>query len=206
MTAVLHSSISKIVVSIFLITGTCVGGGMLALPVAGGQMGFIPAAIVLSLAFVFMTITGLLYLELSTLLQGESHIITMANKFFGYKGKFFCWVVYLFIGYESLVAYLSEGSRILLYNLQPVVGMHPPFYVGSLIYAAMFALLMVRGSHMVDRINTGLFIMMVIVFCLMIGFRAGEFKASLLLRRHWDGRTFASLFPLAGTCSVVQWQ
>ena len=186
----------KTIASTFLITGTCVGGGMLALPVAGGRIGFFPAATVLTLAYIFMTITGLLYLEVSALIEDESHIITMAHRFLGNKGKALCWVIYLFIGYASLVAYLSEGGRILSHNINEQLGLVWSPSVGSIVYAGIFAILVALGTRMVDRVNSLLFGLMVFTFFVLIFLGAGELDGRLIVRQKWDGATLVSLFPL----------
>ena len=50
---------------IFLVGGTCIGGGMLALPVSTSLVGFLPSLVVMTLAWIFMTCTGLLILEVN---------------------------------------------------------------------------------------------------------------------------------------------
>lgn len=169
---------------------------MLALPVAGGRIGFFPAAFALTLAYIFMTVTGLLYLEIAALIKDESHIITMAQRFLGNKWKALCWVIYLFIGYASLVAYLSEGGRILIHNINEQAGLVLPASLGSIVYAGLFALLVALGTRMVDRINSILFALMVLTFFALIFFGAGEFDSSLIVRQKWNAVTLVSLFPL----------
>ena len=194
--SVFNSSSVKAVASIFLITGTCVGGGMLALPVAGGRIGFFPAAFALTLAYIFMTITGLLYLEIAAIIKEESHIITMADRFLGHRGRSLCWIIYLFIGYASLVAYLSEGGKILIHYFNQVGAFPVHSSIGSLAYAGIFAMLVACGASMVDRVNSVLFALMVLAFLALVTLGAGEFNPSLIIRQNWDGITLISLFPL----------
>lgn len=46
-----------------LITGSCVGAGMLGLPILTGLSGFAPSLVMFVLVWLFMTITGLLLVE-----------------------------------------------------------------------------------------------------------------------------------------------
>lgn len=169
---------------------------MLALPVAGGRIGFFPAAFVLTLAYIFMSITGLLYLEIAAIIKDESHIITMAHRFLGDGGKSLCWVIYLFIGYASLVAYLSEGGKILIHNINELGPFFVPSAFGSIVYASLFTVLAICGASMVNKVNSLLFALMVFAFIALVTLGAGEYDSSLILRQHWDGITLISLFPL----------
>ena len=57
-------SIGHLIGGTLLITGTAVGVGMLALPVATGPGGFLPAVTIYIICWLFMLCTGLLLLEL----------------------------------------------------------------------------------------------------------------------------------------------
>jgi tyrosine-specific transport protein len=46
-----------------LITGCCIGAGMLGMPVMSALAGFIPTTVAMIACYVFTTITGLLILE-----------------------------------------------------------------------------------------------------------------------------------------------
>ena len=71
----------------FLVGGTCVGGGMLALPVSTSMIGFGPSLVVMVLAWLFMTATGLLILEVNLWMKKEdSHMVTMASRMLGKGG------------------------------------------------------------------------------------------------------------------------
>ena len=100
--------------AIFLVAGTCIGGGILALPLLTGLAGFLPSSLMLLLCWLFMTSTGLLYLEVNIWLGSDIHIIGMARRLLGPIGKAISILVYLFICYTSLVAYISGGGGLLV--------------------------------------------------------------------------------------------
>ena len=81
----------------FLIAGTTIGVGMLALPIATGEAGFLPSISIYFLCWLFMLCTGLLLLEVCQWMPKDSNLITMAHKLFGPWGKGLCWAVYLFL-------------------------------------------------------------------------------------------------------------
>ena len=58
-----YMNIFEILKCSVLIAGTCIGGGMLALPLSIGSFGFLPSVALMFVACVFMSISSLLYLE-----------------------------------------------------------------------------------------------------------------------------------------------
>ena len=71
---------SSILSVVCLVAGTCIGGGMLALPVATGVSGFVPAIVVMLIAWVTMTLSGLFLLEVSLWMNEGAHVISMAKR------------------------------------------------------------------------------------------------------------------------------
>jgi tyrosine-specific transport protein len=65
--------------AIALVAGTCIGGGMLALPVATGISGFIPSTLMMTLCWIAMTASALLLLEVNLWMKEGAHMITMAS-------------------------------------------------------------------------------------------------------------------------------
>src|SRR3990167_3888929 len=103
----------RILGGIFLVAGTSVGAGMLALPVVTAAGGFFPALLLYVLCFGFMTSTGLLILEVCLEMPPDTNLVTMASTYLGRFGKVSAWVLYLFLFYCLTVAYLSGGGALL---------------------------------------------------------------------------------------------
>ncbi len=83
--------------AVLLVAGTCIGGGMLALPIATGISGFLPSLLVMAICWFSMTATALLLLEASLWMEEGAHIITMTSTILGRWGDVcpgFC--MYLF--------------------------------------------------------------------------------------------------------------
>ena len=85
---------------------------MLALPVLTSVAGFLPSLVIYVLCWLFMAGTGLLFLEVSQWMKGESNIISMAETTLGHPGKIFAWVLYLFLFYCLTVAYMVGCGNI----------------------------------------------------------------------------------------------
>ncbi len=131
----------------FIVAGTAIGAGMLALPIVTGVGGFWPSFLVYALCWVFMTVTGLFLLELCLAMPNDSNIISIAGNYLGKWGEIAAWILYIFLFYTLSVAYISVGGE-LLSNL-----LHTPEWIGSLVFVAVFGFFVYLGAFMVDRIN-----------------------------------------------------
>ena len=106
-----HSNWKETVIAMFLVAGTCIGGGILGLPVLTGHAGFIPSIAMMGLAWVMMTATALLYLEVSLTLPSGAHLMTMTEQTLGSWAKQITLVIFGFMTYASLVGYAAPGGE-----------------------------------------------------------------------------------------------
>ncbi len=106
----------KILGSILLIVGTSIGAGMLALPIATAQLGFIGSLILLFSCWFVMTAGAFLMLEVNLWMPLNSNLISMARETMGPFGQVISWIAYLLLLYSLLCAYIAGGSD-LFHNL-----------------------------------------------------------------------------------------
>lgn len=177
-----------------LIAGICVGGGMLALPVETGAVGFWPSMLSLVICWAFMTLTGLLLVEANLWFEEGAHFDTMARKLLGRFGEIVSIVFYLFMGYASLVAYNSGGAALLTSFFEHVLQIPLTHFSATLLFAFLFGTALFMGTWILGRINTILFFGMVIAYIFLVGFGAGEVSDALLTFKHWSG--MGETFPL----------
>lgn len=185
-----------------LVAGTCIGGGMLALPVATGAAGFFSSSVMILLGWAFMTITALLLLEANLWMEKDAHVLTMAGRFLGPVGKVIALLLYLFISYASLVAYSDGGGQLLNAALDNFLGIHLTWYWGEILFVALFGGVIYLGNVFVGRINTLLMIGLVVSYVLLIGTGMSEVNWRLLLRNEW-GSSFLAI-PLLLTIFSFQ--
>src|SRR6185312_6915217 len=121
---------SKLLGGILLIVGTAVGGGMLALPIATSQAGFIYSTFLLFGCWLFMTAGAFLILEVNLWLPTNSNIISMAKQTLGGAGQIVAWVTYLLLLYSLLAAYIAGGGDFLR-NLLAAMGLSLPAWLAS---------------------------------------------------------------------------
>jgi len=177
--------------AMFLVAGTCIGGGMLALPVATGVNGFIPSIAIMFTCWLAMTASALLLLEASLWMEEGVHIITMTTRLLGKFSKVVSWVLFLFISYASIVAYTAGGgvqiaSFFAHSSLLPVSK-----DLGALLFLLAFGAAVYMGNRIVGRVNSILFIAMIAAYIALVGMGVDEIKPNLLLTTKWAGAFMA---------------
>ena len=136
----------SIIGGVLLVAGSCIGAGMLALPLVTGLSGFAPSLFMMLLVWVFMTATGLLLVEINSWFTQRANIISMAERTLGPIGKVLGWILYLFLFYSLLVAYITgSGSLASTYSIPP--------WIGSIFFAGLFGAVAYQGTRTVDRWN-----------------------------------------------------
>lgn len=104
--------------AIFLVAGTTVGAGILAIPAVTQESGFLASAVVCIICWIYMVVTGLLIAEVNVktmceLGSGGVSLVSMVRRTLGNAGvQVACWS-YIFIHYALLVAYVARSSDIL---------------------------------------------------------------------------------------------
>jgi tyrosine-specific transport protein len=149
---------------ILLIAGSCIGAGMIGLPILLGLMGFVPAMIVLFISWIFMTYTGLLLIEVNGWFHERVNIISMAQKSFGNFGKALSWILYLLLFYSLLVAYIAGSGKLFL----SFASFSMPEKVFEIIFVLVFAFIVYFGTKTVDFTNRILMFGLIISYLYMI--------------------------------------
>lgn len=175
-----------VVSAIFLVAGTCIGGGMLALPVATGISGFVPSTVMMALCWLAMTGSALLLLEVNLWMKEGAHVLTMASTILGPIGRVVSWCVFLFISYASLVAYTAAGGSLFLNGFQSVFGLTISNELSCFIFIMIFGSVVYLGSEIVGRVNAILFIAMIAAYFGLVGVGIGEVKTALLSHTKWS--------------------
>ena len=182
--------------SALMITGTCVGAGMLALPIAGAEIGLLPSLFVMIVAWAFMTTTGLFYMEAARWFEQGAHLGQMTQALLGRGGRFTASFIYLFIAYASLVAYQVEGGKVMLASLSIEGLTISKHFIEVCLFAALFSCVLVLGANFIKRLNSILVILMCTLYIAILYFTLPYFDPSLALRQNWDIKAICQFFPL----------
>jgi len=187
---------ARILSGIFLISGACIGAGMLALPTRAAAVGFFPAVVVMALCAVFMTLTGLLFFEATVWMEEGAHVITLSSRLLGRPGKIVAWIVYLFIGYASLIGYIWASGDAAALALNHTLGWSLTPLWGSALFTVVFVLIIYLGKRFASSINTLLFAAMILAFLSLITFGTSGISEGRLWRDAWG---VGGLMPLVPT-------
>jgi tyrosine-specific transport protein len=142
----------KLIGGILLIAGTCIGGGMLGLPIATSKSGFFHSTLLFIACWLLMTFTALLTLEVNLSFPPRSNIFSMAKATLGRSGEILCWTAYLLFLYALVAAYIAGGQDI-LHRLLLFLHIDIPLWVCSIIFVTLFGAVVSAGIKHVDLFN-----------------------------------------------------
>lgn len=163
-----------------LIVGSCIGAGMLGLPVITGISGFFPSLLMFFLAWLFMTASALLLIEVNGWFPQRVNLLTMVGDTLGQWGRSVCWVTYLFLFYALLVAYISGIGSLSATFFQMLFNISLPAWCGSLFFVLLFGWIVYLGTRRVDLCNRGLMIGKITAFLILVFIGASYIRPVLL--------------------------
>lgn len=164
-----NKSDTKFIGGILLIVGTAIGGGMLALPIATAETGFINSLLLMFICWFVMTASAFLVLEVNLWLPANTNIISMSRILLGRWGEAIAWISYLLLFYSVLAAYMAGGGDF-LNNLLNSVGLKIPNWIAILLFVSALSYVVYRGIHYVDYVNRGLMFSKFSIYLLLIIF------------------------------------
>lgn len=158
---------SKSIGGAFLIAGTCIGAGMLGLPVQTAAAGFYPTLFGFIITWAILLISALALLEVALLFPGEVNYITLAQKTLGPLGKYIAWVVNVLFLYSVLAAYAVGGTTMLAFSFKIDLSSFISLSLATIVFVLPFAFMVYRGAKTVDYVNRFLILGLVLGFFLM---------------------------------------
>lgn len=182
-----HAPVTRLLSAMLLVAGTCIGGGMLALPVASGGSGFVPSVAAMVLCWALMTATALLILEVTLSMEPDIHVMTMATRLLGPIGKWVTWFLFLYATYASIVAYTAGGGVTTATALEQLLGMDVSKAVGCIVFVAVFGTVICLGTHIVGEVNSILFMALIGAYVMLLVLGGDEVQMSYLRRVSWSG-------------------
>ncbi len=172
--------------AILLISGCCIGAGMLGLPVMSALAGFEPSLAMFVLSWLFMTTTALLLLEVNLWFSDEVSIISMAGRTLGVAGKMVGWVCFAFLFYAIGVAYIAGSGELIAAFVSETLAYHMPNWVGSLTVSLLFGAFVYLGTHTVDMFNRILMLGLVVSYVLLVVLGAPHVDSDYFKHKDWS--------------------
>ncbi len=143
--------------SIFIVAGTTIGAGMLAMPLAAAGVGFGVTALLLFMLWALMCYTALLLVEVYQHQPASTGLGTLALHYLGKPGQWLAGFSMLFLMYALTAAYISGAGELLASSLSQWLGMTITPATGVLAFTAVGGLIVSIGTHSVDMVNRLLF-------------------------------------------------
>ncbi|XP_030521145.1 tyrosine-specific transport system isoform X2 [Rhodamnia argentea] len=172
--------------AVFLVAGTTVGAGILAIPAVTQESGFIASAVTCIFCWIFMVATGLLIAEVNVntmceLGSGGVSLVSMAMRTLGKFGvQVACWS-YIFIHYALLVAYVARSSDILTNSL----GI--PLWESATLFSLVMGGICYFGSQrLIGAVNGVLVLGILLSFAALVAAASGDVHWESLLKANFE--------------------
>ncbi|MDN3629370.1 amino acid permease [Vibrio lentus] len=157
----------KLFGSSLILSGTALGAGMLAIPMVLAQFGFMISSVLMLLIFIGTTYSALLLAEACTKTKDNSGMSSVAYLTLGSKGKHFINALFYLLLVCMLIAYIL-GVGDIIHKLLLDVGIDISASVAYTVFSLLMGVIVVAGKSYIDKLNRGLFIMMVVMLFIVI--------------------------------------
>ncbi|MBP6121309.1 tyrosine transporter TyrP [Providencia heimbachae] len=158
--------------SVFIVAGTTIGAGMLAMPIAAAGNGFMVSLAMLLILWALMCYTALLLVEVYQHESHETGIGSVAERYLGSGGKFITGFSMMFLMYALTAAYVSGAGEIITSNLKSSFAIDMADWMGIVVFTVIGGGVVCFGTSSVDFINRILFaakiVFLVMILALMV--------------------------------------
>ena len=176
--------------AILLIAGCCIGAGMLGLPVLSAQAGYIPSIVMFVACWLYMLCTGLLLLEANLWFNKDINVVSLAGYTLGKSGKVVSWIVFLFLFYSLMVAYVTGSGDLFTDFFEAFFGIHLSQWVGEFVMIAFFGVMIYIGTNAVDKFNRVLMLGLILTYILLVLMGNSHVDKKLLEHHDWSAAFF----------------
>ena len=159
---------NKLLGSILIIAGSCIGGGMLAMPIIAAGVGFIGIATLLILIWIAMCGSALLMVRVYEFNNQEDGFNSLTQKYLGYFGNRIAGFSLLFLIYGLTAAYMSGGGSIVSNFLETIFGLSINPQWSVLIFSVIFGGIVSISTQWIDGATRALFIIKLVFLALLI--------------------------------------
>lgn len=193
--------------AILFVAGTCIGSGMIALPMVFASLGIIPSLILMGVVWFFMYYTSLINIELNLQAGKGLSLGALGRVFSGRGAEILGNILLKLLSYSLLAAYLYGGTSIIQKLMATHFGGEPGFGVISFIYVALSFGVLLFPFKVIDPINRFLFFSLIaVVSVLILGllFAIDWSHLPLISNRFLDRSAWMTLMPVVFTAFGFQ--
>jgi len=188
-----------------LISGTTIGAGMLAIPLVTASSGFFVAFFITFLVWLFMFLTGLLFLEVTLWMHKDANILSISKRFLKNKGQFIAGSTFVFLYYCLMVAYFAAGAPLLAAFFEAVFQITLKGWIVYAVFGLFFGIIVGIGIKFVDRVNYILMISLFISYVALVIAGSKNISFERLYYVNWTNVFYAApiLFSAFGYHNVI---
>ncbi|MDU5453807.1 MAG: tyrosine transporter TyrP [Pseudescherichia vulneris] len=154
--------------SMFIVAGTTIGAGMLAMPLAAAGVGFGVTLALLFYLWGLMCYTALLLLEVYQHVPADTGLGTLARRYLGRYGQWATGFSMLFLMYALTAAYMSGAGELLASSLSEWLSLSVSPATGVLLFTFVAGGVVCIGTSLVDLFNRFLFSAKLIFLIVML--------------------------------------
>jgi len=154
--------------SIFIVAGTTIGAGMLAMPLAAAGVGFATTLVLLVVLWAVMCYTALLLLEVYQYVPADTGLGSLARRYLGRYGQWVTGFSMMFLMYALTAAYISGAGELLASSLSQWLNLHLSPAAGVLLFTFIAGGVVCIGTSLVDLFNRFLFSAKIIFLVIML--------------------------------------
>jgi tyrosine-specific transport protein len=161
--------VNKQIGAICLVAGTCIGSGMIALPMVLAKLGIIPSVVLMLFIWLTMYYSALLNLELNLQVGEGLALGALGLRISGRLASYLGAICLKLLSYALLAAFINGSASIVQSMMGPEIVADPSSLNNIATCFAIVALLMLLlPMRVVSHINTWLFVALMAVVLLLI--------------------------------------
>ncbi|MFB6422074.1 MAG: tyrosine transporter TyrP [Candidatus Malihini olakiniferum] len=190
---------TRIFGSIFIIAGTTIGAGMLAMPLATSGVGFVVTFAILLSLWLLMCYSALLLVEVYQYQPSHSGLDTLAKIYLGHWGQWLTGFSMLFLMYDLTAAYISGAGELLATSLYQWSGYFFSSSEGIFLFTLLAGGVVCIGTASVDFFNRLLFVGKLLMLLFMLGLMIPHVEKKNLLTLPLQKELTFSAIPIVLT-------
>lgn len=154
--------------SIFIVAGTTIGAGMLAMPLAAAGVGFSVTLLLLVCLWALMCYTALLLLEVYQHVPADTGLGSLAARYLGRYGQWLTGFSMMFLMYALTAAYMSGAGELIASSVNDWFGTGISPTTGVIFFTLIGGGVVCVGTSLVDLFNRFLFSAKIIFLVVML--------------------------------------
>lgn len=188
--------------AILLVAGTCIGSGMIALPMVLVKLGLVPSILLMLVVWFVMYYTSLINLELNLQADRGLPLGELGRLFSGRTAEFIGITSLKLLSYSLLAVFIYGGSSIAQELIASKMATQYPFESIASCFALVAIIILLFPIKLIDYFNRLLFMsLLAVVTILIIGLAVSVNWSNLPLfsPQYDDLSTWAALVPVVFT-------